>query len=83
MAIKYIPVNKNEIQLFKRNRAIKERNRQEITDNSLIALRKVHLSQKKENESFAETASNFTGFVKQQQHKEVINVINYFLEDIN
>jgi len=83
MAIRYIPVNKNEIQLFRRNKAIKERNRKEITDNSLIALRRENLSQQKINKNFVKTASDLTSFIKQQEHKQVLNVVNYFLADIS
>jgi len=83
MAIRYIPVNKSEIQLYRRNKAIKERNRQEITDNSLIALRRVNISQQKKDKSFCEAASEFTNFIKQQQPKQIINIINYYLADIN
>ena len=83
MAIRYIPVNKKEIQLFRRNRAIKERSRQEITDNSLIALRRVHLAQQKNDESFSETASKLADFVKQQKHQQIIEVVNYYIADIS
>ena len=83
MAIRYIPVNKNEIQLFRRNRAIKERSRQEITDKSLIALRRVHLALQKNDAAFTEAASEFSGFVKQQKHMQIMEVINYYIADIN
>jgi len=83
MAIRYIPVNKNEIQLFRRNKAIKERNRKEITDNTLIALRRVNLLQQKNSHSFLQTATVFTNFIRQQKHKQIINVINYYLADIS
>ena len=83
MAIRYIPINRNEIQLFRRNKAIKERNRKEITDNTLIALRRVNLLQQKKVHSFPKTATVFTDFVRQQKHKQIINVINYYLTDIS
>jgi DNA-directed RNA polymerase delta subunit len=83
MATKYIPATKYEIQLYRRNKAIKENNRQEITDNSLIALRKVHLSQQKKTEKFQKIAAKFNTVAKQQSHKRMLEIINYYLADIN
>ena len=82
MAIKYIPANKYEIQLFRRNRAIKERNRQEISDNTLIALRRVYLFQQKKSASFENSAKKLNSFVKLQKNQRILEAINYYLADI-
>ena len=82
MAIKYIPASKHEIQLFRRNRAIKERNRKEITDNTLIALRRVHLFQQKNTANFENSAEKLNSFIKLQKNQRVLEVINYFIADI-
>ncbi len=83
MAIKYIPQNRSEIQIYRRNRAIKERSREDITRNTLVELRKVNLVQRKRNESFAELAGAFTMLVKKQKNKNVMEVFNYFLSEID
>lgn len=83
MATKYIPANKNEVQLFRRNRAIKERKRQEITDKTLIELRRFHLTQQKKTGTLEPIAFELNNYIKKQSNKRIIEVINYFLADIN
>ncbi len=83
MSIKYIPKNKNEIMLFKREKALKERQREEITDNTLISLRRVNLHQQKKNEDFRSKILSLNEYINKQNTKKLVEIINYFIADIN
>jgi hypothetical protein len=82
MANKYIPANRKEIQLLRRNRAIKESSRSQITDNTLIALRRVHLKINKNSAEFEVTSIKFNDFLNKLNHKKIQDVINYYIADI-
>jgi hypothetical protein len=82
MANKYIPANRKEIQLFRRNRAIKESSRTQITDNALIALRRVHLKKNNNSEDFEIASLRFNDFLNKLNHKKIQDVINYYIADI-
>ncbi|MGI6369904.1 MAG: hypothetical protein GX372_08525 [Ignavibacteria bacterium] len=82
MAVRYIPQNRREIQLYRRERIIKEKNRDEITRNTLVELRKVNLHHRKVKQDFDELARAFTIYIKKQKHNKVVDVFNYFLSEI-
>jgi len=83
MAIKYIPRNSREIQIYRRERAIKEKNRTEITDNTLILMRRINLSYRKNNKSLEERFLLLNEYIKKQKLKKISEIINYFLADIS
>jgi TRAP-type mannitol/chloroaromatic compound transport system substrate-binding protein len=82
MATKYIPANKNEIRNFRRERAIKERKRKEITESSYIALRRMYLQIRKENPAFEQTATKFNSYIKELKHNQAMDVFRYYVADI-
>lgn len=83
MAIKYIPLNNREIQIYRREQAIKEHNRDELIDNILISMRRANLFYQKKHEEFKKQSILLNEYVKKQNSKRVLEVINYFIADIS
>jgi len=82
MPIKYIPATKREIRNYRQERAIKERNRKEITEASYITLRRLHLQFRKNNPSFETTANKFNTYIKGIKHNQTMDVFHYFVSNI-
>ncbi|MDR0926372.1 MAG: hypothetical protein LBO69_01225 [Ignavibacteria bacterium] len=82
MSHKYVLTNRKEIGIFRNNKAIKERRRQEITDSTLIALRRVHLALEKEHPALAHQGQQIVLKLKTLPHKRAVDIFNYYLADI-
>ncbi len=76
---RYIPLTPKEIQLYRRERAIEESQRDDRTNNTLIALRRKNLSIINHNPQFKEKLVRFNSYVKRKEVSELVKVIQYMI----
>lgn len=79
--ITYKPYSKSEIELYKKQKKQLEDNRDQITNNSLIALRKKHLNTIKPEESLERKIRHFNKYIKSKKIDDIVKVVNYLLSN--
>ena len=82
MANKYIPATKREIMNYRREKAIKERQRNDITEKTYITLRRTFLSLRKQNPQIETTAKLLNDKIANEKHNTTIDIFRYLVSDI-
>ncbi len=79
---RYIPLTPNQVQLYRRERAIGETKRTENTNNALIALRRRNLRVLEANPQLKAKLFRFNTYIKAKKHEEILKVVNYLISDL-
>lgn len=80
--VRYIPRSPQEIQLYKVKKIQEERQREDKTNQSLIALRRKNLNVLANHPTLAASIKRFNGYINRQKHENIMKVINYLLSEI-
>jgi len=79
---RYIPLTPNQVQIYRRERAINETKRTENTNNALIAIRRRNLIVIEANPQLKAKLSRFNTYIKAKKHEDILKVINYLISDL-
>jgi hypothetical protein len=78
MANKYIPANKKELQDYRRDKAIRERNRKSIIESSYITIRRTFLEKKKENPNLENLSKKLNQEMRKEKHNTTMDIFRYY-----
>ena len=79
---RYIPLSPQELQTYRRTKAIEETKRTEKTNDTLIALRRRNLNVINNNPLLKATLHKYNIYIQAKKHQDILKVFNFLLSDL-